>query len=197
MAGILLVRKIILWFFIAVSPIYPLLLFHFPIRNTAKIWIGEFFRWLLYAPLFFIFLSSLVIIWQHNINLFPFDFTQVNSFIVYPTAINILLGGPGQQLNIKNSVNYNDTFAEYIIALIMLWIVIFMPFILLRIFLDYLSSLNFDKDSSMNFIQNIAKKVPGNQLFFPNTPIAPVPIPPTPPPGFRPTGMAKSILIGT
>ncbi len=40
MAGILLIRKIILWFFIAVSPIYPLYLLYFPLRNTAKIWIS-------------------------------------------------------------------------------------------------------------------------------------------------------------
>src|SRR3989344_193931 len=39
MTGILIVRKIILWFFIIVSPIFPLLLFYKPIRNTAKIWI--------------------------------------------------------------------------------------------------------------------------------------------------------------
>ena len=36
MTGLLLIRKIILWFFIIVSPIFPLLLFFRPIRNTAK-----------------------------------------------------------------------------------------------------------------------------------------------------------------
>ncbi len=195
MSGILLVRKIILWFFIAVSPIYPLLLFHFPIRNTAKIWIGEFFRWLLYAPLFFIFLSSLVVVWQHNIDIFPFQYIQ--NQIVYPTAINILLGGPGQQLTVDNSVNYNDTFAEYVIALIMLWIVIFLPFILLRIFLDYLWSLNLDKDNTLGYLQNVVKRVPGSQYIFPNSPLPPGKYPPGPPPGTHPTGMAKPILYGT
>ncbi|MCL4354967.1 hypothetical protein M1349_05930 [Patescibacteria group bacterium] len=52
MSGVLLVRKIILWFFIIISPIFPMLLLYKPIRNTGKIWVGEFFRWLLYAPLF-------------------------------------------------------------------------------------------------------------------------------------------------
>ena len=99
MSGILLLRKIILWFFIIVSPVFPLLLLYAPIRNTAKIWVGEFFRWLLYAPLFAIFLSGLVQVWMKFIPL-SFDFSQVgqDSAIVYPTAINILLGGPGQKL---------------------------------------------------------------------------------------------------
>ncbi|PIZ99531.1 MAG: hypothetical protein COX78_01765, partial [Candidatus Levybacteria bacterium CG_4_10_14_0_2_um_filter_35_8] len=50
MSGVLLIRKIILWFFIIISPIFPLLLLYAPIRNTGKIWVGEFFRWLLYGP---------------------------------------------------------------------------------------------------------------------------------------------------
>jgi hypothetical protein len=49
MTGVLLIRKIILWFFIIVSPIFPVLLLYYPVRNTAKIWIGEFFRWLMYV----------------------------------------------------------------------------------------------------------------------------------------------------
>src|SRR5579859_2011040 len=127
MAGVLIIRKVILWFFITVSPIFPVLLLYFPVRNTAKIWIGEFFRWLLYAPLFAIFLSGLVVLWRDNINVLPFHFDQAGTqpTIVYPTAINILLGGPGQKLAIDNNINYTDTFAQYIVALIMLWVVIF------------------------------------------------------------------------
>src|SRR3990167_8649975 len=101
MTGLLLVRKIILWFFIILSPVFPLLIFYRPIRNTAKIWVGEFFRWLFYAPLFAVFLKGLVVMWRTGIPL-PFDFSQVGT-IVYPTAINILLGGPGQTIGINNS----------------------------------------------------------------------------------------------
>ncbi|KXK09536.1 MAG: hypothetical protein UZ22_OP11002001037 [Microgenomates bacterium OLB23] len=56
---------------------------------------------------------------------------------VYPTSINILYGGPAQTLGIWNSSNYVDTFAEYVIALIMLWTVLILPWWLLRIFRDY------------------------------------------------------------
>ncbi|MBU4098354.1 hypothetical protein KJ980_01760, partial [Patescibacteria group bacterium] len=40
MVGILLIRKIILWFFIIISPVFPILLLFYPVRNTGKIWIG-------------------------------------------------------------------------------------------------------------------------------------------------------------
>lgn len=191
MAGILIVRKVILWFFITVSPIYPILLLYFPIRNTAKIWLGEFFRWLLYAPLFTIFLSGLVYLYRDDINVMNFNFTGAGNTIVYPTAINILLGGPGQRLDISNSVNYNDTFAEYIIALIMVWVVIFLPFLLLRIFLDYLSNISINKDVAMNYLNNAMGYIVNKDRLFINRPQSP--ISPKTPPSLQPTGSARTI----
>lgn len=145
MTGLLIIRKIILWFFIIVSPIFPLLLFFRPVRNTAKIWLGEFFRWLLYAPLFALFLHGLVNMWRDRIPL-NFDYSKAGQIpgvdTIYPTAINILLGGPGQILDINNSVNLRDTFALYVVALLMLWVVILLPFLLLQIFLDYLNNIS-------------------------------------------------------
>ncbi len=186
MTGLLLVRKIILWFFIIISPVMPLLLFYKPLRNTAKIWVGEFFRWLLYAPLFAIFLHGLVVVWRKGIPL-PFDFAQVDAGkIVYPTAINILLGGPGQAIGINNTVNLRDTFALYVVALLMLWVVILLPFLLLKIFLDYLSTISFDNSVVMkqimnrSFVSNPSKGIP--------------PTPPPQPPGLhQPAGMARSL----
>src|SRR5581483_3579306 len=98
MTGILLIRKVILWFFLIVSPIFPLLLFYNPLRNSAKLWVGEFFRWLLYAPLFAVFLHGLVAMWRsadfskgmYGIPL-AFDFSQVGQSEQYLTSINILL----------------------------------------------------------------------------------------------------------
>lgn len=191
MTGVLLIRKIILWFFIIVSPVFPLLLFYRPIRNTAKIWVGEFFRWLLYAPLFAIFLHGLVEMWRAGI---PLPFPQITQglpgkadVIVYPTAINILLGGPGQILGINNSVNLRDTFALYVVALLMLWVVILLPFLLLKIFLDYLASLSFEN--------NIALKqfMTRNFGFLSHAKGSPPP-PPSPPPGLiQPTGLARPL----
>ena len=187
MTGILLIRKIILWFFIVLSPVFPLLIFYRPIRNTAKIWVGEFFRWLLYAPLFAIFLHGLVVIWRAGIPL-PFDFSGVQAGkIVYPTAINILIGGPGQVLSISNSVNLRDTFALYVVALLMLWVAIILPFILLKIFLDYLNSLSLDS--------NIMLKQFVNRNFGFLNPPKGIPQGPQPPPPsqFQPTGVARTL----
>lgn len=176
MTGVLLVRKVILWFLLIVSSIFPLLLFYKPLRNSAKIWIGEFFRWLLYAPLFALFLRGLVEMWRDRIPL-PFNFQEAGSVpgtdIVYPTAINILLGGPGQTISIDNSVNLQDTFALYVFALIMLWVVILLPFLLLKIFLDYLNNFSFSQSQT---IQQL------NRRFNPFQPPPGRPSPPTAPP---------------
>lgn len=187
MTGVLLVRKIILWFFIIVSPVFPLLLFYSPLRNTAKIWIGEFFRWLFYAPLFALFLHGLVIMWRSKIPL-AFDFAGVaKKEIVYPTAINILLGGPGQAIGIENSVNLRDTFALYVVALLMLWVVILLPFLLLKIFLDYINSLSFGSNL-------VVKQIMNKSFGFLSPPKGIPPSPASPPPGMlQPAGMARSL----
>ncbi len=139
MAGVLLIRKIIMWFFIILSPIFPLLILFYPVRNTAKLWAGEFLRWVLYAPLFTVLLSGLVNIWKAStptVTGIPLAFDLGAKETIYPTAVNILLGGPGQAIAIENSVNYPGTFALYVVALLMLWVVIILPFILLKILLD-------------------------------------------------------------
>lgn len=187
MTGLLLVRKIILWFFIIVSPIFPLLLFFSPVRNTAKIWIGEFFRWLLYAPLFALFLRGLVIMWQDRIPL-AFDFAAREAGqIVYPTAINILLGGPREPLSINNSVNLTDTFALYVVALLMLWVVILLPFLLLQIFLDYINSISFENNNMVKNIMNRGYGMLGGRGGFPP------PGGPQPPGKTQPTGLARAL----
>lgn len=185
MTGILLIRKIILWFFLIVSPVFPLLLFFRPVRNTAKIWIGEFFRWLFYAPLFALFLHGLVNVWRNGIPMY-FDFSSVGGKQTYPTAINILLGGPGQQIDIANSVNLSDTFALYVVALLMLWVVILLPFLLLQIFLDYLSSVSISENP-------VVKKISNNSWFNRVYPGSTPPPSSPPPPGAAPFGMAKSL----
>ena len=138
--GIMLIlRKIILWFLLIVSPFLAILLPYVFIRNIGWIWIGVFFQWVFYGPLFALFLGGLAKIWNSATHIpYIFDFSRAaRGDWVYPTVIRILYGGPAQQLNFRNSANYVDTFAEYIISLIMLWTVIFLPWWLLRIFRDY------------------------------------------------------------
>ncbi|MDO8498119.1 MAG: hypothetical protein Q7S61_06280 [bacterium] len=144
MGIMLLLRKILLWFLLFVSPFLALLMPFIFIRNTGWIWIGVFFQWVFYGPLFALFLGGLARIWKNGIP-FPFNFSRVNQVIgyIYPTGINIGYGGPAQVWNdstkpvYTNNGNYVDTFAEYIITLIMLWAVTFFPWWLLRIFRDY------------------------------------------------------------
>ena len=201
---ILIIRKVILWFFILVSPIFPLLLFFKPIRNTAKIWIGEFFRWVLYAPLFAIFLRGLVEIWKFGVGTsnttgVPLDFktdlagtASTIGKIDYPTAINILLGGPGQLVLGNNNVNFRDTYVLYLVALLMLWMVIILPWILLRIFLDYFNGANFGDSNLVKFLARNGMPPPGRYRGAGAYPPAGTPTPPqTPPPGSA--GLAKSI----
>lgn len=197
MTGILLIRKIILWFFIILSPVFPLLLFFRPIRNTGKIWIGEFFRWLLYAPLFAIFLHGLVVLWRSQKGIpLAFDFASsgrvpgVEADIVYPTAVNILIGGPGQKIGQFNSVNLQDTFALYVVALLMLWVVIILPFLLLKIFLDYLGTISFQENTTMK------RLLDRGSSFLPigRPPTSP-PVSPMPPP--QGAGRALQMPIGT
>jgi len=188
MVGILLIRKIILWFFIIISPFFPLLLFFYPLRNTAKIWIGEFFRWLLYAPLFAIFLAALVSLWKIGIPLsFNFGAVGAASAIIFPTAVSILLGGPGQAVGQLNNLNIIDTYAQYMVALMMLWGVIIIPWILLQIFLDYVSSLNVQNSPFFKSFSSYLNKVP----VFP--PPSTPPIPPEPSEGG--SGRARSIPL--
>ena len=138
MGSLILLRKILLWFLLFVSPFLALLMPFVFIRNIGWIWIGVFFQWLFYGPLFALFLGALATIWKSGIP-FNFEFSRVNQDVgyVFPTGMNILYGGPAQALNGMNNGNYVDTFAEYIITLLMLWAVTFFPWWLLRIFRDY------------------------------------------------------------
>lgn len=138
MGIMLILRKILLWFLLFVSPFLGILLPFTFIRNIGLIWIGVFFQWLFYGPLFALFLGALAKIWQEGIP-FIFNFARAGKpeGYLYPTAINITYGGPAQILGPVNNANYIDTYAEYIITLVMLWAVIVFPWWLLRIFRDY------------------------------------------------------------
>ncbi len=138
MALLVILRTIILWFLLIVAPFLAILMPFVFIRNVGWIWIGVFFQWLFYGPLMALFLASITRIWIFGIP-FPFDFSRVNQPAgqVYRTAINILYGGPAQTITPGNSANYIDTYAEYVIALVMLWTSVILPWLLLRIFRDY------------------------------------------------------------
>ncbi|MBI3366130.1 hypothetical protein HY041_00685 [Candidatus Roizmanbacteria bacterium] len=173
MGGMLILRKVLLWFLLFVSPFLALFMPFVFIRNIGWIWIGVFFQWVFYGPLFALFLGALASIWKAGIP-FIFDFSRVGTTqgYIFPTAINILYGGPAQRLAILNNGNYVDTFAEYIITLIMLWAVTFFPWWLLRIFRDYCCE-------GIIAMKNIIMSMYDQQRGTPPTPPGPAPIPTT------------------
>jgi len=195
MAIMMILRNVILFFLLILSPILALLLPFIFIRNTGWIWIGVFFQWLFYGPLFAIFLVALVKIWTAGIP-YSFNFERVKKMTgappydapprdseqentVFPTSINILYGGPAQELKFNNSSNYVDTYAEYIIALVMLWVVTFLPWLLLRIFRDYCCEILAQNQATLVQILDRIRGL-GN--------------PPPPPPGSGPTTTAGQAI---
>ncbi len=184
MGIMLILRKILLWFLLFVAPFLAILFPFVFIRNIGWIWIGVFFQWLFYGPLLAIFLGALSTIWKAGIP-FAFDFSRVDKVegYIYPTAISILYGGPAQNLGVLNSGNYIDTFAEYVITLIMLVAVIFFPWWLLRIFRDYCCD-------GINAVKNILLSMYDQAKGSPTPPPSPV----SPNVGTK-TGAARQVEI--
>lgn len=174
MAIILILRQVILIFLLILSPILALLLPFIFIRNIGSVWIGEFFRWLFYGPLFSLFIAALARIWKGGIP-YEFDFGPAErGEMVYRTGINILYGGPAQILSPTNTGNYVDTYAEYIIALVMLWAAIMLPWLLLKIFRDYCCDI---LEKNQGVLMQILDKMRG---FTPPKPSGPQPTKPGP-----------------
>src|SRR3989344_3784569 len=172
MSTILVFRTIILWFLMIIAPFLALLMPFVFIRNTGWIWIGVFFQWLFYGPIFALFLAGLTRIWVAGIP-YGFDFSRVNKPAgqVYRTAINILWGGPAQTLSPGNSANYIDTYAEYFIALVMLWAAILLPWLLLRIFRDYCCSMIAASANTLNTIFDRLRQFPVPTPAVPSGPV--------------------------
>ena len=176
--GMLILRKIVLWFLLIVSPFLAILAPFIFIRNTGWIWMGVFFQWIFYGPLMALFLGGLSNIWNSAPVHIPyiFDFSRVNDMaqVIYPTAINILYGGPAQKLGIFNTSNYVDTFAEYLISLMMLWTVLILPWWLLRIFRDYCCEGIYAMKNVLLSMYDTMRASPGGPG---PTPVAPTPLP--------------------
>lgn len=147
----LMLRKIILWFFLISSPIFPLFFLFPSTRVIAKTWTSIFINWLLYAPLLALFLHSTVYIFSQM----PLVYTNPDigdpNKIVFPTSINLFMGAMGTTASINNSVNLVDTFAQYVFGILMLWVVVALPWLLLK----YTMNLN-DNSVLMKSLVNIS-----------------------------------------
>ncbi len=168
---ILILRTIILWLMLVLSPFLALLMPFMLIRNIGWIWVGVFFQWLFYGPVVALFLAAVTKIWVAGIP-YSFDFSRVNKpeGQVYRTAINILYGGPAQTVTAGNSANYIDTFAEYLISLIMLWAAMILPWLLLRIFRDYCCEAIATGNASLTGILDRIRQYPPPS---PESPVSP------------------------
>lgn len=171
MAILMILRNIILWFLLVLSPFLAILMPFVFIRNIGWIWIGVFFQWLFYGPLVSLFLVAITKIWIQGIP-YAFNFSKVNQpeGQVFRTAINILYGGPAQTLSPGNSANYVDTYAEYIIALVMLWAAIILPWLLLRIFRDYCCAAIASAANTLSAIFDRLRQYPPPEKPSPLTP---------------------------
>ena len=172
----LLLRTIILWFMLVLSPFLAILIPFTFIRNIGWIWIGVFFQWVFYGPLVSLFLGLVATIWNNHPHIpFTFNFSRINKpeGFIYQTGINILYGGPAQTLSISNSSNYVDTFAEYVISLLMLWAAIFFPWWLLRIFRDYCCDGIY---AAKNILMSIYDQIRGGPIAPPISPVSPSPL---------------------
>lgn len=135
---ILLLRKIILWFFIILSPVIILLSYYIPTRKAAKIFIREFIRWLLYAPLFALLLSLYVFMWgNHSAPVFYSPKIDNVNEIIFPTSTNILLGSGNETVTPMNNLNLPETYLNFIFSLLMIWFIILIPWLILHVFLKY------------------------------------------------------------
>lgn len=135
-SAVLMIRKIVLWFFLISSPILPIFFFFPPLRSIGKSWASIFIKWLLYAPVFGIFLHSTTYLWSN----LPLAFTNPSigdpSKVIFPTSINFALG-IGRPGTFNNSLNITDTFAQYLFALFMLWTVVILPWILIKYTINF------------------------------------------------------------
>lgn len=169
---ILILRTIILWLMLVLSPFLALLMPFVFIRNVGWIWVGVFFQWLFYGPVVALFLAAVTKIWVAGIP-YSFDFSRVNKpeGQVYRTAINILYGGPAQIVTAGNSANYIDTFAEYLISLIMLWAAMILPWLLLRIFRDYCCEAIATGNAALTGILDRIRQYPPPSPELPTAPV--------------------------
>lgn len=183
--GMLLLRTSVIWLLVVFSPfIFPTL--SFPVTQPiARLWLKELLRFLLYGPLVAMFLYASSQIWSA-----AFDSNSIQSDVgtgsSYGSGTEFNIGTSNTSISSTTSSGgtlgssfTQDEYARYIIAIIMLWVSIILPWLLLRFSLNAVSEAG-SKWYERNRDNAILKQV---ERF-----VGPAPLPPNAPPG---TGMAK------
>ncbi|MCX6810037.1 MAG: hypothetical protein NTZ65_04850 [Candidatus Berkelbacteria bacterium] len=202
-AAVLIFRIVILWLLVIFSPlIFPCLAFS-AVRNVAIVWLREFGRFLFLGPLFVIFLVAVPYIWQRTSitpTFLPAGVTRKSGIPLqtgtndtgkpdntYESGTNIILMPPGVtggKLQIGsskddkgNNLSETDTFVRYLIALLMIWAAIILPFLLLRIIMTFSVQAGskivntFNQSALKNYLSNITN---GSPPPSPKTPPGPI-----------------------
>lgn len=193
-AGILILRIVLLWGLTIFSPfLFPFLIFP-ATRRVALVWVREFFRWLLIGPLLALFLSSVVLIWsQVGSGLTSTVTSTTPTPDEYSPATNIILtppgssGGGGIATGFTNGLSNTNDYMQYITMLIMLWVAIILPFLLLRTAIVMVGknktkiANRWDSSSAKQYLSSIGQRI-----------TQPAPRGPKPVPA---AGLAKPIMV--
>lgn len=127
MALIFILRIVLLWALMIVSPALFLLAIFHATRSYFYSWLGTYARWLLIGPLMALGIAIVVNIWK-SVGL-PIT-SSYAGFGQFGTATNIGFYLPGKEM--INNLNTTPQMMEYFLFLIMLYLPIFFAFILTR-----------------------------------------------------------------
>lgn len=199
-AIIIILRIIILWGLTIFSPfLFPFLIFP-ATRKVAIIWVREFFRWLFIGPLLALFVSSVAYIWSKTSLSLGTDFSGIpivsNATAdsnMYYSGTNIILVPPGKYTDVgmsildetnktlvsgsRNNLKDTDTYMRFIVALVMLWAAIILPFLLLRMAIVMVTknrvkiAQRWEGSAAKQYLSNIQQRI------APPAPRGPKPVP--------------------
>ncbi len=127
MALVFVLRIVILWALMIVSPVLFLLAIFHATRSYFINWLGLYARWLLVGPLMALGLSIVVNIWQAVGLPITSSYAGVGAFGIL-TNIGFYL--PGKE--VVNNLSTTPQMMEYLIFLIMLYLPLFFAFVLTR-----------------------------------------------------------------
>lgn len=124
---ILLSRLVILWILLILSPFLLLLALIFFSKSLFKTWGWVYLRWILIGPILMMGLGIVVHIW--TVTGIPIYSTVSVANIFSENATNLILKAPYQSGSVGTLVT-NHEFMQLFVAVIMLYSVIFLPFLL-------------------------------------------------------------------
>lgn len=122
---ILLVRVVVLWLLLILSPFLLVLALVTFSKSLFKTWLWVYLRWILIGPLLIMGLGIMVNIW--TISGVPIQSLAEQQNLLTKDVTNLTLAAPYHFSNASNLVT-NHEVMKLLVAIIMLYAVIFLPF---------------------------------------------------------------------